>query len=45
MRIVLNHITRFTGTRICIAGVELAELEHVRPTTPSSDPITRELLR
>jgi hypothetical protein len=44
VQIVLNHITRFTGTRICIAGVELAELEHVRPTTPSSDPITRELL-
>lgn len=44
MQIVLNHITRFTGTRICIAGVELAELKHIRPTTPSSDPITRALL-
>jgi hypothetical protein len=44
MQIVLNHVTRFTGTRICIAGVELAELKHVRPTTPSSDLITRELL-
>jgi hypothetical protein len=44
MQIVLNHVTRFTGKRICIAGVELAELKHVRPTTPSSDLITRELL-
>jgi hypothetical protein len=44
VQIVLNHVTRFKGTRICIAGVELAELKHVRPTTPSSDPITRELL-
>jgi hypothetical protein len=44
VQIVLNHVTRLKGARICIAGVELAELKHVRPTTPSSDLITRELL-
>lgn len=45
MRIVMNHITRMRGERICIAGIDTEEAEHVRPTTPADDPITRELLQ
>jgi hypothetical protein len=33
------------GERICIAGIDPEEAEHVRPTTPADDPITRELLQ
>lgn len=45
MRIVMNHITRMTAPRICVAGIDIETLEHVRPTTSPSDPITRVLLR
>lgn len=31
--------------RICVAGIDLTTRRHVRPVTPSSDPITRTLLR
>lgn len=34
-----------TGSRICVAGIEKDTLAHVRPTTPRTDLITRELLR
>jgi len=44
MRIVVNHVTRMKPPRICLAGVDMQSLEHVRPTTSASDPITRELL-
>jgi Dual OB-containing domain len=44
MRIVLNHITRMSKPRICIAGIDPDTGEHVRPTTPPADLITRELL-
>jgi hypothetical protein len=45
MQIVVNHVTRMEAPRICVAGFEARELEHVRPTTPPTDPITRKLLR
>jgi hypothetical protein len=45
MRIVVNHVTRMKSPRICVAGVDLDSREHVRPTTPAGDPITRAVLR
>ncbi|HTA35739.1 MAG TPA: hypothetical protein VK761_03400 [Solirubrobacteraceae bacterium] len=45
MRIVVNHVTRMTWPRICIAGIDPDTSEHVRPTTRKGDRITRELLR
>jgi hypothetical protein len=45
MRIVVNHVTRMSAPRICVAGICSDQLEHVRPTTPPTDPITRTLLR
>lgn len=45
MRIVANHVTRMSAPRICVAGVDIESFEHVRPTTPASDPITPDLLR
>lgn len=45
MRIVVNHLTRMRAPRICVAGIEPETLQHVRPTTPAYDPITRRLLR
>jgi hypothetical protein len=45
MRIVVNHLTRMRAPRICVAGIDIETLEHVRPTTPAYDPITRPLLR
>jgi hypothetical protein len=45
MKIVINHATRMEAPRVCIAGIDLSTLEHIRPTTPPRDPITRELLR
>ncbi|MGI8730607.1 MAG: dual OB domain-containing protein [Solirubrobacteraceae bacterium] len=45
MRIVVNHLTRMTAPRICVAGLETETSRHVRPTTPAYDPITRRLLR
>lgn len=45
MHIVVNHLTRMTAPRICVAGIDPATLRHVRPTTPAYDPITRSLLR
>jgi hypothetical protein len=44
MHIVFNHITRMTAPRICVAGLEEATGQHVRPVTPPTDPITRALL-
>jgi hypothetical protein len=45
VRIVMNHITRMGGVRICVAGIDPEVSEHVRPTTPADDPITRVLLQ
>jgi len=45
MRIVVNHLTRMGSPRICVAGIDPETLEHVRPTTPPTDLITRRLLR
>lgn len=45
MQVVINHVTRMSSPRICVAGVDRATSEHVRPTTGRSDPITRDLLR
>jgi len=44
MQIVLNHVTRMRGERICIAGVEPGSRRHVRPTTAPDELLTRELL-
>jgi hypothetical protein len=44
MQIVVNHLTRMSGTRICVAGIDPETRRHVRPTTPASDPIDRRLL-
>jgi hypothetical protein len=45
MQIVINHVTRMRGTRICIAGVDLSTGEHVRPVTHAGETLTRALLR
>jgi hypothetical protein len=45
MKIVVNHLTRMRGERICVAGVDWATAEHVRPVTGPTSPLTRELLR
>jgi hypothetical protein len=45
MQLVFNHITRMGAPRICIAGIDPESRRHVRPTTPSTDLITRVLLR
>jgi hypothetical protein len=45
VRIVVNHVTRMTGSRICVAGIDTATYRHVRPVTPPGAPLTRELLR
>lgn len=45
MRIVVNHVTRMTGSRICVAGIDTATYRHVRPVTPPGNPLTRVLLR
>lgn len=45
MRIVVNHVTRMTGSRICVAGIDTATYRHVRPVTRPGNPLTRELLR
>ncbi len=45
MKIVINHVTRMEAPRVCVAGFDPLTLEHIRPTTPPSDPLTRELLR
>ncbi len=46
MQIVVNHLTRMTSeSRICIAGIDLATFEHMRPVTPATDLLTRALLR
>lgn len=45
MRIVVNHLTRMRAPRICVAGIDADALEHVRPTTFATDPMTRKLLR
>jgi hypothetical protein len=44
MRIVINHLTRMEAPRICVAGIDPDTGSHVRPTTPPSDAIDRELL-
>jgi hypothetical protein len=44
VEIVLNHLTRMSGSRICIAGVDVERGRHVRPVTPATDLLTRELL-
>jgi hypothetical protein len=46
MQIVVNHVTRMkTEERICVAGIDAATFENVRPVTPKTDIITRQLLR
>lgn len=45
MKIVVNHVTRMEAPRVCVAGFDPLTLEHIRPTTPPSDPLTRKRLR
>lgn len=44
MQIVVNHLTRMAAPRICIAGIDPETGRHIRPTTPSTDPIERSML-
>jgi hypothetical protein len=44
MRIVVNHLTRMDAPRICIAGLDPATGQHVRPVTERAAPLTRSLL-
>ena len=44
MQLVINHLTRMTAPRICVAGIEVDEFTHVRPVTPQTDLLTRSLL-
>jgi hypothetical protein len=44
MVIVLNHITRMRGSRICVAGIDRRTGRHVRPTTGPTDKLDRTLL-
>jgi hypothetical protein len=43
VRIVVNHLTRMRSGRICIAGIDLERSRHVRPVTPKTDVLTRDL--
>ncbi|HEY1458064.1 MAG TPA: hypothetical protein VGF15_06060 [Solirubrobacteraceae bacterium] len=43
MKIVLNHLTRMRGSRICVAGMDPTG-RHVRPVTTSTSKLTRTLL-
>jgi len=45
MRIIVNHLTRMSAPRICVAGIDIDTWNFVRPTTPQTDLITRQLLR
>lgn len=45
MRIVVNHLTRMTDQRICVAGVDVDGYRHVRPVTGPEHLLTRTLLR
>lgn len=45
MQIIVNHVTRMRAPRICVAGIDERTRRHIRPITPRSDPLTRELLR
>ncbi len=45
MQIIVNHVTRMSKPRICIAGLDASTFAPIRPTTPSTDLITRTLLR
>ncbi|MGA8363946.1 MAG: hypothetical protein WB709_05450 [Solirubrobacteraceae bacterium] len=45
MRIVVNHLTRMTGSRICVAGIDTETYRHVRPVTSPGELLTRVLLR
>lgn len=44
MRICLNHLTRMTHPRICVAGVDLETRRHVRPITGKAHTMTRDML-
>ncbi len=43
-QIVVNHITRMTEPRICVAGIEVNSKQHLRPVTDAANPLTTELL-
>jgi putative nucleic acid modification protein with dual OB domain len=44
VEILVNHLTRMSAPRICIAGIDTANQVHVRPITPPTDLLTRALL-
>ena len=43
-RIVVNHLTRMSCPRICVAGIDPDSRRHLRPVTGPDDPLTRDLL-
>jgi hypothetical protein len=45
MKIVVNHLTRMRGERICVAGIDWETSAAVRPVTGAAAPLTRSLLR
>jgi hypothetical protein len=44
VEIVVNHLTRMRGDRICVAGIDMETGEHIRPVTRASNPLTTRLL-
>ena len=45
MRIIVTHLTRMKGNRICVAGLDWKTGHHVRPVTPPSHQLTRQCLK
>jgi hypothetical protein len=45
VRIVVNHLTRMRGPRICVAGIDTVSYRYVRPVASPGHPLTRALLR
>ncbi|MDQ3647617.1 MAG: hypothetical protein M3433_03345 [Actinomycetota bacterium] len=44
MQVVVNHLTRMSAPRICVAGLDVDGARHVRPITRRADPLTRDHL-
>jgi hypothetical protein len=44
MRIIVNHLTRMSAPRICVAGIDEVSETHIRPVSGAAEPLTRALL-
>jgi hypothetical protein len=44
LKICINHLTRMSAPRICVAGIDLETRDHVRPITGRANTMTRDLL-